>query len=167
MNLDITTVTGSRGAILLISCLLLALTGCQSLRYAGTADYSVTPVFDKQNNMHCCAVHIHNGKEIASLKAHLKKTADGGYDISLDEQGVAAFEGQRIAAMATQDAIDKAAKAAAVAALAPLLPALAPVAGAALASPGIGAAAAGAAAVVGAQKLSGKNNPKNSSQSQP
>jgi hypothetical protein len=138
--------------ILMILLASTVLYGCASLQYAGNASYSVQPFKDDQGATICCAVNVHNGKEIANLEAHISKDGDK-YTVDLKEQGVAAFQGQQIAAGATQAAIDAAAKAAVAAALAPLLPALAPAAGAALASPGVGAAALGAAAVIGGQKI--------------
>lgn len=140
-----------RITLILTSLSVLLISGCASLQYAGNASYSVQPFKDDSGATLCCAVNVHNGKEIASLEAHITKKGDD-YTVDLKEQGVAAFQGQQIAAGATQAAIDAAAKAAVAAALAPILPALAPVAGAALASPGLGAAAVGAAAVVGGQK---------------
>lgn len=126
----------------------ISLGGCASLQYAGSADYQVRPFLDSNGKNLCCEVVIHNGKEIANLEAHVTKDGDK-YTLDLKEQGVAAFQGQKISAEAAQNAIDAAAKAAVAVALAPLLPA----AGAALAAPGIGAAALGAGAVLGVQKL--------------
>ena len=128
---------------------LLALSGCTSLQYAGTASYSVKPIVDAKGNVICCAVDVKNGKEIANLEAHVQKQGDN-YTVDLKEQGVAAFAGQAIAAGATKEAIDAAVKAAIAIALAPVV---LPAAGAALAAPGIGAAAVGGAAVLGTQKV--------------
>lgn len=128
------------------------MSGCASLQYAGNASYSVSPYETKTGEAVCCKVDVRNGKEIANLEAHITKQGDN-YTVDLKEQGVAAFQGQQIAAGATQAAIDAAAKAAVAAALAPILPALAPAAGAALASPGIGAAAVGAGAVLLKEKV--------------
>src|SRR5574340_236462 len=139
--------------IILSILILAALAGCASLQYAGTASYSVKPFSDKAGNILCCEVAVNNGKEIASLDAHIIKTPDGGYTVDLKEQGVAAFQGQALAAGATREAIADAAKIGVAAALAPVLPAVLPAAGAALSSPGLGAAAVGAAATVGVQKL--------------
>lgn len=132
--------------------LLAALAGCASLNNAGTAKYTVRPFLDQSGGAHCCEVRVVNGKEIASLEAHISKQGDN-YTVDLKEQGVQAFAGQAIAAGATQAAIDAAAKAAAAAALAPVIPLLLPAAGAALTAPGIGAAAVGAAGVVAADKV--------------
>lgn len=139
--------------IITLSAAVAMLSGCASMQYAGTASYSVKPFTDKAGNVACCEVAVNNGKEIANLEAHIVKTPDGGYTVDLKEQGVAAFQGQAIAAGATKEAIADAAKIGVAAALAPVLPALLPAAGAALASPGLGAAAAGAAGVIGVQKL--------------
>ena len=135
---------------LLVTLLALA-SGCTSLQYAGTASYSVKPIVDAKGNVICCSVDVKNGKEIANLEAHIQKQGDN-YTVDLKEQGVAAFAGQAIAAGATKEAIDAAVKTALAIALAPVLPALAP----ALAAPGIGAAAVGAAGVLSAQKVLGK-----------
>lgn len=142
-----------RYSIVLVAMLALMLPGCASMQYAGTASYSVKPFADKAGNVLCCEVAVNNGKEIANLEAHIVKTPDGGYTVDLREQGVAAFQGQAIAAGATKEAIADAAKVGVAAALAPVIPALLPAAGAALASPGLGAAAVGAAGVIGVQKL--------------
>ena len=134
-------------------CCSLFLTSCASLQYAGNASYTVKPFKDDAGKVICCEVEVHNGKEIANLEAHIS-VQDGNYTVDLKEQGVAAFEGQRIAAHATQAAIEAAAKAAAAATLAPLIPLMIPAAGAALAAPGLGAAAVGGAAVIGVEKVS-------------
>jgi hypothetical protein len=140
----------------LIATILLALSlsGCESLQYAGNSSYSIKPIVldAKAKSTICCSVDIHDGKETAQMTAHMVKHGDD-YDISLSKTGETAFAGQAIAAGATQAAIDAAAKAAVAVALAGVLPAVLPVAGVALASPGIGAAAVGAGAVLGAQKL--------------
>lgn len=137
--------------LLLVLALTASASGCQSLQYAGTADYEVRPFLGSDGKNNCCEVVIHNGKEIANLEAHVTKVGDS-YTVDLKEQGVAAFQGQKISAEALQTAVDGAVKAAIATALAPLLPA----AGAALAAPGIGAAALGAGAAIGAQKLQAK-----------
>jgi len=140
---------------MLITLALLA--GCASIQNAGNASYSVKPfvVDAKSGASVCCEVTITDGKERASLNLHVIKTGDN-YDITLAERGIQAFQGQAIAAGATQTAIDAAAKAATAAALAPILPVLLPVAGAALAAPGIGAAAVGAAGVIATEKVLAK-----------
>lgn len=134
--------------------LMAALTGCASLQDAGSARYEVKPFTDEiTGNQVCCAVTVHNGKEIANLDAQITRGADGAVTVHLIENGVAAFQGQAIAAGAAQDAINAAAKAAVAAALAPVAPALIGAGGAALASPGLGAAAVGAGALYGGQQL--------------
>lgn len=132
--------------------LALALTGCSSLQYAGNATYSVAPVITPNGDAVCCAVTVHNGKEIGQLEAHIVKDGDK-YVVDLKESNVKAFEGQRIVSGALKEAVEDVARAAAMSAIAPMLPALAPVAGAALASPGIGAAAAGAAGAIAVDRL--------------
>jgi hypothetical protein len=128
------------------------LAGCSSLNYAGVASYSVQPFKAADGSQMCCTVEVHNGKEIATLDAHITKTGND-YTVDLKEQGVLAFEGQRIAGTAAQAAIDAAARAAVATALAPLLPAMLPAAGAALSSGGLPAAAVGAGTVIGVQKV--------------
>jgi len=132
--------------------LSLILSGCSSLQFAGNATYKLTPFVTETGTTICCAVEVRDGKERASLDLHVVKNGDN-YDITMSERGVLAFSGQTIAAGATQAAIDAAAKAAVAASMAPLLPALIPVAGAALASPGIGAAAVGAGAMIVKDKV--------------
>lgn len=129
----------------------LAMSGCASLEYAGTASYTVSPVVI-DGKTYCCAVDVKNGKEIARLDATISKQGEN-YQVQLHEDGVAAFAGQQIASGAAKQAAADAGKAAAVAAIAPFAPALVPAAGAALASPGLGAAAVGAGATLGVQKL--------------
>ena len=139
----------------LVILLLLTLTGCASLQNAGTARYSIRPfiINPTTGETVCCEVIVENGKEIDYIDAHISKQGDN-YTVDLKERGIKAFEGQAIAAGAMKDAIDAAARAAATAALAPIIPLLVPAAGAALMTPGIGAAAVGAGAVVGIDKLS-------------
>jgi len=137
---------------ILLALLTLGLSSCASLQYAGNASYSVSPYESKTGEVSCCKVDVHNGKEIANLEAHIIKDGDK-YTVDLKEQGVAAFAGQEIAAGATKDFIEATARAAAMTALAPFLPSLVPVVGAALASPGIGAAAVGAGTVIAVEKL--------------
>lgn len=141
--------------LLLISTVLATLSGCASMQYAGTASYSVKPIVDTSGGVVCCAVEVHNGKEIANLEAHIYKQGDS-YTVDLKETGVAAFAGQAIAAGALKEAVDGAVKAAVSAALAPILPALLPAAGAALSAPGIGAAVVGAGTVVVGEKVLAK-----------
>jgi hypothetical protein len=148
-----------RSIVLVIACLFaVVLSGCASLNNAGTAEYSVKPFTDSAGAITCCEVSVKNGKEIASLEAHISKQGDN-YTVDLKEQGVMAFQGQQIAAGATQSAIDAAARIAVAAALAPIMPSLLPAAGAALASPGIGAAALGAAAGITVDKTLGSGTP--------
>lgn len=132
--------------------LAVVLSSCASLQDAGVAQYSIKPFQDAAGVTRCCDVQIKNGKEIGSLKASITNT-DGNFSVQLEEAGITAFQGQAIAAHVTQTALDAAAKAAVASALAPMLPMLIPAAGAALTTPGIGAAAVGAGAAIGAEKL--------------
>jgi len=135
---------------ILVVVFLFTFCGCASLQNAGTAHYSVKPFVTNHTTgeMSCCEVVVDNGKEISSLVAHIEKRGND-YTVDLNEQGVKAFEGQAIASGALKEAIDGAVKAAVTTALAPFIPALAP----ALVAPGIAAAALGAGAVVGGEKL--------------
>lgn len=138
--------------------LALAMTGCASLNNAGTADYSVEPIFDQAGNSHCCKVSIRNGKEIGVLDVSAEKTGDS-YKVSLHEEGVKAFEGQNIAAGAAKTAAADAVKAAAMGGAVLAAPALASVAGAAMATGTAGAAAAGAAGAMAVDKLTQPTQP--------
>lgn len=104
--------------------LLVALiSGCTSLQYAGSAEYSVKPFTTDKGAVICCEVVVRNGKEIASIEASVTKFGDD-YTVILKESNVMAFQGQSIAAGAMKEVIDESAKAAAAAALAPILPAI-------------------------------------------
>lgn len=135
----------------ILALVVVALTGCASLQQAGTASYSVKPFMAGDKAM-CCEVTVSNGKEIALLDATVVKHGDD-YEVRLHEEGVVAFEGQRIAAGAAKTVAADAVKAAVVGGLVVAAPVLAPAAGAALAAPGLGAAAAGAGALAVGQQL--------------
>lgn len=111
--------------ILLSIIALVSLAGCASVQNAGTAEYTVRPFLGAGGSVHCCEIRVVNGKEIAQLEAHVSKQGDN-YTVDLKEQGVIAFEGQRIAAGALQAAIDAAVKAAVAATATNLTPTLAP-----------------------------------------
>lgn len=81
---------------LAIACVLGFLTGCASLNNAGTARYSVEPILTDKGPPICCRVTVENGKEYASLKAHVERRADGSYVVDLDARNVKAFEGQGV-----------------------------------------------------------------------
>ena len=89
---------------LIIACVLGLLAGCASLNNAGTAKYSVEPIITDSGPI-CCRVLVENGKEYASLKAHVERRADGSYVVDLDEKTVKAFEGQAKVAEATNGAV--------------------------------------------------------------
>lgn len=135
----------------LFPLIVLGMTGCASLNEAGTASYSMKPVL-VNDKLVCCEVVINNGKEIKLLDATVEKHGDD-YQVHLHEEGVTAFDGQRVAAGAAQSAAASAVKAAAVGGLVVAAPVLGPMAGAALAAPGLGAAAAGAGALAVGQQL--------------
>jgi hypothetical protein len=77
------------------------LTGCASLQYAGSADYSIEPVKIGDETV-CCKVRVRNGKQIDSVRVHAEKRGDD-YTFDLEETGVKAFAGQGIAAGAVSD----------------------------------------------------------------
>jgi hypothetical protein len=132
------------GARILIAAALLALSGCASLNNAGSASYSVRPFMAGEHAM-CCEVTIINGKEIALLDATIIKSGDD-YQVHLHEEGVVAFEGQRIAAGAAKQLAADAVKAAAIGGAVLIAPIAAPALGAVMASGTLGAAAVGAGA---------------------
>lgn len=84
----------------LVLLLIALLAGCGTF---GTSHYTVEP-FVLDGVQKCCRISIQNGKEIGSLKARFKKTGDD-WDITLEESGVRAFEGQKIAADAATSII--------------------------------------------------------------
>jgi hypothetical protein len=131
------------------------LPGCASLEYAGNSSYSVKPWQDAYGRLHCCDVQVHNGKEMAAVHAHIRMTKDGDIEVDLQEQGVTAFEGQRIASVVAQDTAKAGLSAAAIAGGVLVAPAVAPALAAAISSGGLPAAAAGAA--VGASAASAFN----------
>lgn len=145
--------------IITLLLMVIALSGCASLQNAGSSAYTLKPFITNPQTgaTVCCEVTVSDGKERASLTLNISKVGENYY-FSMDEKGVAAFQGQEIAAGATKDAIASAAKTAALAILAPIIPSLLPAAGAALSSPGIGAAAVGAGAALEGKKLIGGQN---------
>ena len=102
---------------LIIACVLALLAGCASLNNAGTAKYSVEPIITDSGPI-CCRVLVENGKEYATLKAHVERRVDGSYVVDLDEKTVKAFEGQAKVA----ETAGAAAKAAATLGAAVLIP---------------------------------------------
>lgn len=138
----------------LIICAYLLTAGCASLQNAGSAHYTMTQGADANGNP-TFNLDVQNGKEIATVKAHIARDGDK-VTADLEEQGVAAFEGQRIAADAFKSAVAEATKAAVVAIVA-AIPGLAPAAAGlaqGMAVTGtLGAAAVGAAGVVTVDKL--------------
>lgn len=75
----------------------------------GVARYSVKP-FVVDGQAHCCEVSVENGKEIAHLNARIEKRGDH-YRVEIEQDGVEAFNGQRIAAGAARNAAATAATA--------------------------------------------------------
>lgn len=92
--------------IAIVACITL-LAGCASLQSAGVAEYSVKPIIIDKHTV-CCEVVVKNGKEYASLKAHIQKTGDD-YTVDLEEQSVQAFAGQAKASAAVGTAVKAAA----------------------------------------------------------
>lgn len=125
-------------ATLLAALLAVCLSGCTSLNNAGTATYSIKTSADGWE------VTVHNGKEIAILDAVVIKKGED-IEVRLHEEGVVAFEGQRIAAGAAKTAASAAVKATAIAGAVVAAPVIGAVAGTAAASGTAGAVAVGAA----------------------
>jgi uncharacterized protein YceK len=140
--------------VTLVFLALIGLSGCASLQSAGSATYTVQP-FAVDGKLVCCQVSVADGKERAALTLDVIKSGDN-YTIHLDERGVQAFAGQAIAAGAQEAAIERATRVAVGAALAPIVPVLIPASGAALVSPGIGAAAVGAAGALAVDRVVGQ-----------
>ena len=90
---------------------IAAMSGCTSVQNAGTASYSVRP-FMSGDKAVCCEVTVNNGKEIAVVDARVIMKG-GDVEVRLYQEGVVAFEGQRIAAGAAKKLADDAVKAAA------------------------------------------------------
>lgn len=131
----------------------ILLAGCASLSDTGITQFTAKPFVDPvSKSTLCCEVSYIGGKEIASAHALMIKKGND-YSISIDEQGVKAFQGTAIAANAAQTTVANAAKVGTAIALAPLAPAALAGAGALAATGGAGAAIVGGAAVLGAQKL--------------
>ena len=84
-----------------LMCFAIALTGCTALDRAGTAEYSIKPfVVDKEaGKLACCEITVKNGKEIARLRAEIRKTGED-FVLVFEENGVKAFEGQALTATA-------------------------------------------------------------------
>lgn len=105
--------------IILIAAALL--TGCTSLQYAGTAEYSARPVFSPiTGEPVCCEVIVRNGKEFDELDVSVTKQGSD-YTVTLRERGVSAFKGQEIAASAVGGSVEAAAGVATTAITAPAL----------------------------------------------
>lgn len=130
----------------MLALLMLALGGCASIQHAGTASYTIKPVL-LNDKMVCCEVTLYNGKEITQLHAHFERHGDD-YLLDLQESGVQAFEGQRIAAGVAGEAAKVATVAAATAGAVLIAPVALPAIGALVAAPGIIPAAAGVGAGV-------------------
>ncbi|MDE2097804.1 MAG: hypothetical protein KGL39_11195 [Patescibacteria group bacterium] len=144
---------------IIIALSLLALSACASLSDTGITQFTAKPFVDPvSKSTLCCEVSYIGGKEIASAHALMIKKGND-YSISIDEQGVKAFQGAAIAANATQTTFADAAKVGTAIALAPMAPAALAGAGALAATGGVGAAIVGGAAVLGAQKLMASPTP--------
>lgn len=81
----------------LVACLL---SGCASLFYAGESDYHIA----LPNGVD---ITIHSGKQQQTVEATFSQTATG-FDITLKETGVQAFQGQQIVGNATSDSVGQA-----------------------------------------------------------
>ena len=87
-----------RIAVVVAALMLSACASTESLDYAGTADYHITPVFNAAGDVVAYEARVRNGKEIGHVKLGFRKSADGTMELQLDEEGVKAFEGQAISA---------------------------------------------------------------------
>lgn len=91
----------------LAAALLLPLSGCESLYFAGVDSYSMTLPDG-------VVISVHSGKQEQSVNAKFEQTT-AGYVVTLQENGIQAFQGQQIAASAASDATAAAAAAAVMA----------------------------------------------------
>ena len=105
----------------LLLIVVVVLAGCSSLQNAGMVEYSIKPIVTAQGDVICCEAVVRNGKEYGQLKAKVKKTG-GDYEVTLEETGVAAFQGQQISSDALKGIVDAAVKAALAGAGVGLLP---------------------------------------------
>jgi hypothetical protein len=140
---------------------IVLLTGCTSLRMAGSSSYSLEQFTDK-NGRPGFRLEVLSGKEASEVEARFVKDGEK-FDAYIKETGVLAFRGQEISMQATKIAVEQAEKAAAAAALAVAMPAAIPAIGGIVSGGGIGAgllgAGVGAAGVIGAQKALAKSDP--------
>ena len=136
---------------------IIALTGCQSLQYAGSSSYQIRQITDA-NGKAGFDISVKNGKEVASVKAHLVKDGER-IEIDLEETGVAAFAGQQIAAGAIKIAAEQAAKAAVAAALGMATGGALPAVASALEGGGLPAAVVGAGGALVVRKALSKPDP--------
>jgi hypothetical protein len=90
----------SKWVIVAAVTLLSACATTESMDYAGTADYHVTPVFNDAGDVVAYEARVRNGKEIGHVRLEFKKGGDGTMELNLDEEGVTAFQGQAISAEA-------------------------------------------------------------------
>ena len=75
---------------LLISCAVLALSGCLS-NGAGETAYTVEPI-PTNEGLVCCKVDVKNTKNYDKFKFKLVKQADGSMTVELTEDGVNASD---------------------------------------------------------------------------
>jgi hypothetical protein len=141
--------------VLLIAIGLLA--GCQSLTMAGSSAYTLRQTTDK-NGHPGFELLVKSGKEIAQVKARLEKDGDK-IVVDLEETGVAAFAGQKIAADALKGTVEQAVKAAVATALGIASGGVMPVIGAALSGGGLPAAAVGAGGALAVEHAISKPAP--------
>lgn len=134
----------------LLIIIALSLTGCQSLQYAGSSSYQIRQITDA-NGKTGFDISVKNGKEIATVKAHLVKDGER-IEIDLEETGVAAFAGQQIASEAYKLAVKQAAEVAAATAIGMAMPAALPVVGDIISGGGLGAALIGGAGALAVKK---------------
>lgn len=85
-------------AVIVVAVLACSCATTESMDYAGTADYHVTPVFNDAGDVVAYEARVRNGKEIGHVKLGFRKNTDGSMELVLDEEGVQAFAGQAISA---------------------------------------------------------------------
>ena len=130
----------------MLALILLTLAGCASIQHAGTASYTLKRTTLPDNTV-IDEIALYNGKELAQLHAHFEKHG-ADYMLDLQETGVQAFEGQRVAAGVAAEAAKVAVTAVTAAGAVLIAPVALPAIGALVAAPGIVPAAAGVGAGV-------------------
>lgn len=89
---------------LLISCAILALSGC-TLTGAGETAYTVEPI-STPGGLVCCKVDVKNTKNYDKFKFKLVKNTDGSMTIELNEDGVNASDPAAVQAESNSKLLD-------------------------------------------------------------